>query len=234
MTRSGAKRAAVAATLANGHAAGSSHACHTPKTLFSRQPESPNTTIRSGLIFGSGNTRWPIVARIVPIGTLRSQTVIGNADGLESAGPLTVERSGAVPGSARTIIGSALPSSTIGGHRPAAVIARANATPSGPSSTQADLTPVSSSSSTRGDGAPQAASHSAMPTIQRRRSFTSAACATSIENALPDQLSRQQHDDDREQERHHGEPAIARFLRSDEFLDRRVRRNGGRQQALVQ
>ena len=233
MTRSGAKRAAVVATLANGHAAESLHACHTLKALFSRQPESPSTTIRSGLIFGSGSARPPIVARVVPIGTLRSQTVIGNADGFESASSLTVERSGAVPGGTRTVIGSVPPSSTIGGHRSAAVIARAIATPSGPSSTQTDLTLVSTGSSTRGDGALQAVRQSAKATIQRRGS-TSATRATSIENALRDQLSRQQRDDDREQHRYHGEPAIARFLRGDEFLDRRVRRDGGRQQPLMQ
>ena len=53
MTRSGAKRAAVAATLANGHAAESSQPCHTLNDAYNRQPESPNTTIRSGLAFGN-------------------------------------------------------------------------------------------------------------------------------------------------------------------------------------
>src|SRR5437773_3740731 len=167
MTRSGAKPAAIAATRANGHAAGSSQGCHTLKDAYSRQPDSPNTTMRSGLIFGNGSGRTPIVARTVPVGTFISPTVTGNADGFEAAGALTVGRRGAVPGGTRTVIACLLPSSMIGGQASADVIARAIATPSGPSSTHAALTPLSTGSSTRGNGA-HAAIHSATPAIQRR------------------------------------------------------------------
>src|SRR5947208_5056715 len=169
MTRSGAKRAAVAATLANGHAVGSLQLCHTPKASFSRQPESPNKTIRSSLAFGNGSARTPIVARTVPFGTLTSQTVTGNADGFESAGALTVGRSGAVPGRTRTVIGCALPSSMIDGHASADVIARAIATTSGPTCTHAALRPPAAGPSTRGDGPPPAATPRANPMLQRGR-----------------------------------------------------------------
>src|SRR5438094_5977675 len=197
MTRSGAKRAAVAATAANGHAAESSQPCHTLNDAYTRQPESPNTTIRSGLAFGNGSARTPIVARTVPIGTVCSQTVIGNADGFESAGVLTVGRSGAVPGSARIAIGCALPSSTIDGHASAEVIARAIATPSGPISTHADLSPASAGPSTRGDGAPHAVRQTATPTTQQC-GFRSDPSTTFIANTLGEQMPRQQGDDDRE------------------------------------
>src|SRR5690242_5175394 len=160
MTRSGASSAAVSAICANGHAARSLHGCQTLNAPYNRQPESPSTTIRRMSDFGNGSERMPMFAFTTPAGTLRSQTVIGNAAGLEAAGALIVGRSGTVAGPTRTFIGRAAPSIVIEGHAASDVIARAIAIPSGPSSIHAEET-AASTASARGDGEPQAVTSSA-------------------------------------------------------------------------
>ena len=95
------------------------------------------TTILIGCVFGSGSARPSIVARATPGGTGISQVSTGNADGFEFAGVLNVGRNGIVPGSARTVIERATPSSSTFGQVAAEVMARAIGTPSPESTTKA-------------------------------------------------------------------------------------------------
>ena len=91
-----------------------------------RQPVSPNTRMRCGLGRGSGRALPSSTAATASGGTMASQARTGNCAGLT----LPKLR----PGSARTLMGTGLPSNATDGQA-SSVIARTLALPSGPSST---------------------------------------------------------------------------------------------------
>ena len=123
MKRSGRAAAANAAIFANGQAFGSLQACHGSPVLR-RQPVSPNITMRCGLGRGSGSGLPSRIAAIAPGGTASSQARTGNCAGA------TLPK--LWPGSARTDIGTAVPSKFTDGQA-SSVTTRTLAVPSGPS-----------------------------------------------------------------------------------------------------
>ena len=71
--------------------------------------------MRRGRDLGSGNALPPTLALRASAFNPSSQVSTGNADGFESAGALSVGRSGTVAGGARVFIGCNVPSTSIGG-----------------------------------------------------------------------------------------------------------------------
>src|ERR1017187_3484544 len=114
MTRSGREAAATAAIFGNGQELTSLQSW-VGLPLASRQPVSPNTRMRCGLGRGSGRALPSSTAATASAGTIASQERTGNGDALT----LPKLR----PGSARTLMGTGLPSKAIDGQA-SSVIAR--------------------------------------------------------------------------------------------------------------